>query len=284
MKPLIVIITGLSGSGKTVALRALEDSGFACVDNLPPQLIDSLASTITARDNVNRIAVGIDVREKGFIADIDEALPGLRDKYNVNILFFEADTDVLLRRFKETRRPHPLESPEVKDVYEAIKKEKAMLVSLRGKADRIVDTSPFTPHELRRQMISLYTGEEGEVSLKVTLMSFGFKFGIPRNVDLLFDVRFLPNPHFVPELKELSGLDAPVKDFVFEKQETAAFMEKLTGFLDFLIPLYRKEGRAYLTVALGCTGGRHRSIAIVEHLAALLRKHFPRLSVIHRDL
>ncbi len=284
LKPSILIITGLSGSGKTVALRALEDGGFTCVDNLPPQLIDSFVSTVAGKDGAGRVAVGIDIRKKDFIDDMDAALPALREKYAVDILFFEAETDVLLRRFKETRRPHPLHSPGVKDLYDAIKKEKDLLLPLREKADRIMDTSPFTPHELRRQMMSLFGGEEVGEALRITVMSFGFKYGMPRNLDLLFDVRFLPNPHFVPELKDLSGLDAPVREYVFEKQVTAEFLDRLGGFLDFLIPLYRKEGRAYLTIGVGCTGGRHRSIAIAEHLASVLREKSPGLNVIHRDL
>lgn len=279
-----MIITGLSGSGKTIALRALEDSGFTCVDNLPPQLIDSFVSTTSSRGGVGRIAVGIDIRDGDFMEEMDRALPSLKDKYNVNIVFFEAETDVLLRRFKETRRPHPLMSPDLKDIYETIKKEKGLLLPLREKADCIMDTSPLSPHELRRQMISLYGEEGGLDTPKITIISFGFKYGVPRNVDMLFDVRFLPNPHFVPELKDLTGLDAPVRHYVFDKQETVEFLDRIKALLDFLVPLYRKEGRAYLTIGVGCTGGRHRSIAITEHLAAVLRKESPGLSIIHRDL
>lgn len=277
-------MTGLSGSGKTVALRAMEDSGFTCVDNLPPQLIDSFVAASATKGGRNRIALGIDIRDKDFVEELSAALPGLKKTYDVNIIFLEADLDVLIRRFKETRRPHPLESPDLVDVYEAVKKERQMLLSLREKADLIIDTSPLTPHELRRQMISLYSGEAEPQALKITVISFGFKFGMPRSVDLLFDVRFLPNPHFVPELKELSGLDSPVRSFVLEKPETAEFIDRLKGFLDFLIPLFKKEGKAYLTIGVGCTGGKHRSVAIAERLVSMLRQDEQNVTIVHRDL
>lgn len=283
-KPLILVLTGLSGSGKTVALRAMEDAGFTCVDNLPPQLIDSFVAVTATKGGRNRVALGIDIRDKDFVEELGAALPGLKKTYDVNIIFLEADLDVLIRRFKETRRPHPLESPDLADIYEAVKKERQMLLSLREKADLIIDTSPLTPHELRRQMITLYSGEAEPQALKITVISFGFKFGMPRSVDLMFDVRFLPNPHFIPEFKELSGLDSPVRAFVLEKQETGQFIERLKGFLDFLIPLFKKEGKAYLTIGVGCTGGKHRSVAIVERLVSLLRQNEHNVTIVHRDL
>jgi UPF0042 nucleotide-binding protein len=283
-KSSIVIVTGLSGSGKTVALRAMEDSGFTCVDNLPPELIDAFVSNVSGERDAGSVAVGIDIRKKDFLDDLDAALPPLREKYDVTILFLDAERDVLVRRFKETRRPHPLMSPDVKEIQEAIQMEKGMLLTLREKADTVLDTSSLTPHQLRQQMMSRY-GEGGEGdALRMTLMSFGFKYGVPNNVDMLLDVRFLPNPHFVPELKDLSGLDAPVREFVLEKAEAARFLEKVRDFLDFLIPLFRKEGKAYLTIGIGCTGGRHRSAAIVEEVASILRKDALRVTVIHRDI
>lgn len=282
MKPFIVIITGLSGSGKTVALKAIEDAGFYCVENLPPQLIEQFIAAVTEKDRDRRIAIGIDVREKDFLPAVDSVLASLREKYNLNILFLEAEKDVLIRRFKETRRPHPLLEAGETDMERAISDERELLAPLRDCADRIVDTSSLLPQQLRNVIFSLFGKQTGELDL--TIMSFGYKFGIPQNVDLLFDVRFLPNPHFVPGLRELKGTDAQVRDFIFEKPETLEFMEKLVSLLDFLIPLYRKEGKAYLTVGIGCTGGRHRSPAIAEKVASMISGKPLRTSIVHRDM
>jgi UPF0042 nucleotide-binding protein len=281
VKPTIAIITGLSGSGKSVALRALEDIGFFCVDNLPPQLMDSFASTIA--EKVPRIAIGIDIRERDFLPEMDSVIQGLRSKYNVTIMFLEAENDVLMRRFKETRRPHPL-TGEGKDILQAISTERELLLPLRESSDRIIETSSFTPHQLRHYVASLYAHEAAGDSLSLTLISFGYKFGVPQNVDLLFDVRFIPNPHFVPELKELNGTDAPVRDFVLGKPETGEFIKKLTGLLNFLIPLYRKEGKSSLNIGIGCTGGRHRSPAILEEVASLVKQDSLDITVVHRDM
>jgi UPF0042 nucleotide-binding protein len=279
----MVIITGLSGSGKTVAIRAMEDSGYSCVDNLPPQLIDSYASTLAGHAPATGVAVGIDIRSKEFFRELDAALPVLRERYDLQILFLEADMDTLVRRFKETRRPHPLMGPDVKDIGDAIAMEKGFLLPLREQADRIIETSPLTPHQLRRLIMSAYGGA-GADTMGITIMSFGFKNGIPQTADLVFDVRFLPNPHFVPELKELTGLDEPVCNYVMDKPETGDFIEHLKVMLDFLIPKYRREGKAYLTIGIGCTGGRHRSIAVAEELARRLRKESLDVNVVHRDI
>lgn len=282
MKPSIVIITGLSGSGKTVALRALEDGGFFCVDNIPPELIDTFASVIIEKGGHERIAVGIDIREKAFLPMMDSVMNDLKKKYLVETIFLDAEKDVLMRRFKETRRPHPL-SAHAGDLEESIVLEKEMLGPLRGGADRVLDTSAMNPHQLRRTMTSLYAGG-GPGSMNITLISFGFKYGIPQGSDLLFDVRFVRNPHFVPELKKLSGLDEPVINFVMDSAETADFLEILGKFLDFLIPLYLKEGKAYLTIGIGCTGGRHRSPVIAEETAKTLKGHPVNVEIIHRDI
>jgi len=279
-KPIIVIITGLSGSGKTVALRALEDNDFFCVDNLPIAFIDSFVSTISQNRETEKIGIGIDIREKGFLSEIPTVLKTLRNKYRTEILFLEAEKDVLLRRFKETRRPHPLEG----NIGEAIQIEKERLALLREAADRIIDTSSFTPHQLRQFVISLYRVQKGKKAITIVLISFGFKFGTPQNIDLLFDVRFLPNPNFVPELKPLKGTDKRVSDYVLKKQEAKVFMSKIKALIDFLIPLYIKEGRSYLTIGIGCTGGNHRSPAIVERLQRYLKKHPIDLSIVHRDI
>ena len=280
MKPVIVIITGLSGSGKTVALRAIEDSGFFCVDNLPVVLIDSFAAIVSKNREIRKIGIGIDIREKGFLAEIIEVLRSLKKKYHTEILFLEAERDVLVRRFKETRRPHPLGGI----IEEAIRVEKERLTLLREAADRIIETSSLTPHQLRQTVTSLYDVKTGRKAMTVVLISFGFKFGAPQNIDLLFDARFLPNPHFIPELRPLRGTDRKVSDYVVSSEAARIYVAKIKELLDFLIPLYIKEGRPYLTIAIGCTGGRHRSPAIVEKLKGFLKKFAVDLSVVHRDI
>lgn len=280
MKPIIVILTGLSGSGKTVALRALEDSGFFCVDNLPIALIDSFASIISRNREIRKIGIGIDIREKGSLSEIKDVLKTLRKKYQMQVLFLEAEKDVLMRRFRETRRPHPLGG----NIDEVMNIEKERLAPLKDVADRVVDTSSFTPHQLRQLITSFYGLQTGRKTMTVVLISFGFKFGAPQNIDLLFDVRFLPNPNFVPELKPLRGTDRQVADYVLKNTTTKAYVKKIQELIDFLIPQYIKEGRSYLTIGVGCTGGNHRSPAIAEKLQSHLRRHPIDLSVVHRDL
>jgi UPF0042 nucleotide-binding protein len=280
MKPIIVIITGLSGSGKTVALRALEDSDFFCVDNLPVVLIDSFASIVSKNREIKKIGIGIDIREKGFLSEITSVLKTLMNKYHTEILFLEAEKDVLVRRFKETRRPHPLSG----NIEEAIKVEKERLSPLRDAADRIIDTSSLTPHQLRWLIVSFYKMKMEKKAMTVVLISFGFKFGAPQNVDLLFDARFLPNPNFVPGLKPLRGTNKRVADYVFKGNTAKTYVSKIKELIDFLIPLYIKEGRPYLTIGIGCTGGNHRSPAIIEKLQGYFKKYPVDLSVVHRDI
>jgi UPF0042 nucleotide-binding protein len=276
----IVIITGLSGSGKTIALRALEDSNFFCVDNLPVTLIESFAAIIFRDRDIRKIGIGIDIREKGFLSEIIGVLKNLRNQYHTEVLFLEAEEDVLLRRFKETRRPHPLGG----NIEKAIQIEKERLSLLSENADRIIDTSSFTPHQLRQFITSLYRTQKIRKAMTVVLISFGFKFGAPQSADLLFDVRFLPNPNFVPKLKKLKGTNKRVSDFVFKKPEAKLLMAKIKDLMDFLIPLYIKEGKSYLTVGIGCTGGNHRSPAIVEKLKRSLKRHPIDIHIVHRDL
>lgn len=280
LKPVIVIITGLSGSGKTVALRALEDSAFFCTDNLPIGLIDSFVSIVTRDIEIRKIGIGIDIREKGFLDEIGVVVRALRNKYRIEILFLEAEKDVLVRRFKETRRPHPLGGR----IEDAILVEKERLFALREAADRIIDTSSFTPHQLRELVSSFFKVQTGKKAMTAVLISFGFKLGAPQNVDLLFDARFLPNPNFIPELKSLDGTDRRVSSYVFRGRTAKDYLSRLREFLDFLIPLYIGEGRFYITVGIGCTGGRHRSPAIVEKLRRYLKKHPIDLSIVHRDI
>lgn len=284
LKPTVVIITGLSGSGKSVALRALEDEGFFCVDNLPVTLIESFASIITANGHNIKIGIGIDIREREFLPSFDSVLRALREKYTVEIIFLEAEKDALIRRFKETRRPHPLVSEDV-TMEAAIDAENRMLLPLRKESDRVIDTSSYTPHQLRHIIASLFKTSAFHSAMTINLISFGFKFGIPQNIDLLFDVRFIPNPNFVPALKEHKGTDRDIQDFVLEKSSTREFLERTLALLNFLIPQYTEEGKAYLTIGFGCTGGRHRSPAIVEEIANHIRqKHGIEPSIIHRDM
>jgi UPF0042 nucleotide-binding protein len=275
----VVIITGLSGSGKTVALRAVEDLDFFCVDNLPVSIIGDLIAR-TSDYGTGNIAIVIDIREKELLSGIDRVLRSIRRACRLEILFLEADTEVIIRRFKETRRPHPLGG----DLLEAIQAERESLAVLRQNADRVIDTSSFSPHQLRHFISSLYSVKEGQKDLTVSLVSFGFKFGVPQNIDLLFDVRFLPNPNFVPSLKRLNGTERPVADYVFSHQETKEFVKKVKDLIRFLLPLYIREGRSYLSIAVGCTGGNHRSPAIVEELAKEIRRSTIALDVIHREL
>lgn len=276
----VLIITGLSGSGKTVALRAAEDSDFYCVDNLPVSLISSLITKVSVQAGIRNVAVGIDIREKEFLSNADKLLNLLRSKHKVEILFLDADADVLVRRFKETRRPHPLGG----NIEESIKEEQQILSVLKNSADRIIDTTSFTPHQLRKLITSLYHPQNRNRDLTVSLTSFGFKYGVPQNIDLLFDIRFLPNPYFVQALRDLNGTDKRVAEYVLKHPVSINFIKKIQSLLNFLIPLYIKEGRSYLSIAIGCTGGNHRSPAVVEKLSGMIRKNKIDLNIIHRDM
>jgi len=283
VKPAVVIITGLAGSGKTVALRALEDLGFYCVDNLPLPLVEPLIGLITGNRKYAKIGVGIDIREREFLYTFESVLASLRRRCKGEVIFLEAEKDALLRRYKETRRPHPLAYGEI-PMDEAIETEKTMLSPLRREADRIIDTSSYTPHHLRNMITSLFRTTVNSAAMTVTLISFGFKFGLPQNIDILFDVRFIPNPHFIPELRDLKGTDAEVRDFVLNKPATREFLERAAGLMNFLIPQYLSEGKAYLTVGIGCTGGRHRSPAVADEIASRIKEHPVGISIIHRDM
>ncbi|MCC6347763.1 MAG: RNase adapter RapZ [Nitrospirales bacterium] len=282
----VVIVSGLSGAGKTVALRALEDIGYFCIDNLPVTLIEPFLSTISSGENIKRIGIGVDIREKEFLSDVYRILSTLKGRYRIEILFFEAERDVMVRRYKETRRPHPILSLHGNMGMEAaIEAERGLLSGIRSAADKIIDTSNYTPHQLRHLIISTHGGPGSGQRLSVSLISFGFKYGVPQDIDLLFDVRFLPNPYFIPELKPFRGIDGPVSDFVLKGEETKEFLSHITALLDFLLPHYIREGRSYLVIGIGCTGGRHRSPALVEELARhILLKHEMKPATVHRDM
>jgi UPF0042 nucleotide-binding protein len=267
--PLVLIITGLSGAGRSTASDTLEDLGWYVVDNLPPALIGPVAELASAPgSSVSRLCLVTDVRGREFFAALEGALADLRASgTDVRIVFLEADDEVLVRRFEETRRRHPADDGS--GLLAGIANERRVLAALREQADLIVDTSEDTVHDLRDQIIELLSGP-ASTGLQVSVMSFGFKRGTPREADLLFDVRFLPNPHWVEELRPLDGRDPSVRDYVFEQPITRPFLTQLEGLLDITLPGFLAERKRYLTIAIGCTGGKHRSVAIAEHVAAHL--------------
>ena len=280
-----VIVTGLSGAGKTEATRSLEDLGYFCVDNLPPKLIPKFAEACgQGQGNIDKVALVIDIRGGIFFDDLFESLTYLKNNsFNYEILFLDSNDEVLVKRFKESRRSHPL-SPDGR-VLTGINNERAKLREIKDRADNIVDTSKYAIKDLREKLNILYgDGKEPEHTISVTVLSFGFKYGIPMDSDLVFDVRFIPNPFYIPELKPFSGKDEPVKDYVLAQEETKGFMSRNLDMLEFLIPHYVKEGKRQLIIAVGCTGGRHRSVAIAEETyRQLLAKGF-NASVEHRDM
>lgn len=284
-KARLVIITGLSGSGKSIVANCFEDLGYYTVDNLPlPLLRLFLETPLELVPGYDRIAVVTDVRAPGFAEEFPRLLAEVdRDRIEPTILFLETSDEVLVRRFSETRRPHPL-APD-RPVIEGIRHERELMADLRGRADMVFDTSEWSVHEIRSQVYREFAGNLGEEpGMVVSLVSFGFKHGIPYGTDLLFDVRFLSNPHFVPGLRELTGQDAGVQEYLAEIPDYGELVERLTQLLLYLLPRYRQENRSYVSVAVGCTGGRHRSVAVCERLREeLLGEGWP-ARVIHRDI
>jgi UPF0042 nucleotide-binding protein len=285
-QPPFIVVTGLSGSGKSQVIRALEDLGYFCVDNLPIMLIPTLAElSLRPGSEIARVAIVVDVRERTFLDQFPEVLQTLRRmrRLNLRLIFLEASDAALVRRFSETRRPHPLAHD--RPVIEGIREERARLKAIRGMADAVVDTSALTVHELRRTFMAVSRGRAARGPLVVTLLSFGFKHGIPVQSDLVFDVRCLPNPHFVHELRVRTGRHHAVAAFMLQHEATRQMLARLKGFLRFVIPQYVAEGKSYLTVSIGCTGGRHRSVMIAEALrTALGRMAGVRIRVSHRDI
>ncbi len=266
----IIIVTGLSGGGKSVVLRALEDAGYYCMDNIPTNLLVDAACSLS-QSGEQRMAFGIDIRERDYLGNFESVCSRLREVgFMVEILFLEANDDALMRRFKETRRPHPLQQGEV-GLRDAIRKERAAMRPMKDQSDRVVDTTAFSPHQLRDLILKTHRKDADPTLLRVNLISFGFKYGPPSEADIVMDVRFLPNPYFVEDLRDLTGLDPRVAAYVFSQPETSEFLRRFRGLLEYLIPQYRLEGKAILNVAVGCTGGKHRSPAIVLDIAAGLR-------------
>ncbi|OGP22215.1 MAG: RNase adaptor protein RapZ [Deltaproteobacteria bacterium GWA2_57_13] len=280
----IIIITGLSGSGKSVAIRALEDNGFFCIDNLPVVLVPKFIDLCQGYgEGVQRIALGIDLREGRFFQSWPQVLSELRAAgHRLEVLFFDASDEVLLRRFSETRRPHPL--AEGGSTQEGIARERRALEGMRAVADKVIDTSQFNVHELKKEVEQHYSQILSPHTTSLFLTSFGYKYGIPHDTDMIFDVRFLPNPFFVNELRGKNGLAPEVREFVMKREETTIFLDRFYSLLEFILPQYVREGKSTLTIALGCTGGRHRSVVLVEELNKRLDSERFRIHVKHRDI
>lgn len=278
----LLMITGMSGAGKTTAIQSLEDLGFFCVDNLPPILIPKFAELIRqSGGGIERVALVIDLRGREFFDTLSEAIDKLSSMQGIffHILYLDANDQALVMRYKETRRRHPL-SPEG-SLLEGIHAERRMLQELKGLANCIIDTSHLKPRQLREKIIGQY-GQQGN-QLLINLMSFGFKYGIPIDADLVFDVRFLPNPHYVQHLRPKTGCDREVADYVLKWTETQEFLQKLLDFLQYTVPHYQREGKSQLVIGIGCTGGKHRSVAIAEHIGEAFAKDY-RVRVTHRDM
>lgn len=283
----LVIITGLSGSGMSSATNAFEDLGYFCVDNLPVTLLSTFARLLQPAEEgvqaISKAALVINIRERHFLSDFLKEIKKLSKRgLTPLVVFFEASDDVLKRRFSETRRPHPADNG--KGILNAIKAEKKAMNEIRGLADKIVDTSDHTVHTLRRYIIQQFSRSSETNPLKVQVLSFGHKYGNPRDVDLLFDVRHLPNPYFDLSLRHLSGEDAPIVRFLKKNDDVVETINRFAELIDYLLPFYKKEGKSYLTIGIGCTGGRHRSVMVANELKKRLKKSGYDISVVHRDM
>lgn len=284
----VVVVTGMSGAGRTTALHVLEDLSFYCVDNLPTPLLAGAIALWREYPSMRRVGVGIDVRVRQFLDGADDTLRALRERgERVTVLFLDAADETLVRRFSEARRPHPLaaEFPDA-DLPRLIQTERERLGDLRALADQVIDTTRLNVHELRRVLIDHFRNTDGvALRMQTRVVSFGFKYGVPVDADLVFDARFLVNPHFVPELRPRSGRDPAVSGFVLDHPEGRDFLDAVARFVAPLLPRYAREGKVVLTVAVGCTGGRHRSVALAEALGARLREGAPgEVTVAHRDI
>ena len=277
----LVIITGMSGSGKASVLKAFEDLGYYCVDNLPIGLIPRFADLVKQSSEIEKAALVADIREGEQLKRLPAIIRGLKKQVKTTVLFLEASDDVLLRRFSETRRPHPLGKDST--VKSALSEERQRLQPIRDMADFVVDSSRFNVHELRAHITSKFTAGSTEKGILISIVSFGYKTGVPSDVDLVFDVRFLPNPHFVPEFRPLTGRHPQVAKYIRSFPQTQEFIDRISDLLIYLIPHYIREGKSYLTIAFGCTGGQHRSVMISEDVKKRLAKAGYRVKVVHRD-
>lgn len=281
-RPDVLIVTGMSGAGRSTVSKVLEDLGYFVIDNLPPLLIPEVVRQSDVEESGRHLAVVVDVRGGELINQLDRPLRDLLGKeLNSSVLFLDASDDVLLKRYDENRRPHPLR----KETLEAsIAEERELLNAIKANADFIIDTSDYNVHELRQRIDDVFRAGGRERHMLVSVHSFGFKHGPPRDVDLMFDVRFLPNPHWVPELRPQTGKEAPVREYVMSNEDSVVFMEKMTDMLDFLLPRFMAEGKSYLSIAIGCTGGHHRSVALSEALGEWLESKGVEANVVHRDI
>lgn len=293
----LVIISGVSGAGKSLALNALEDCGYFCIDNLPAPLFSQFTDflrrvvqegTQVVNNHYRRVALLVDCREKNFFAPIQQAIKELESiAVKVSLIYLDCDDEIILRRFKTTRRPHPLLMGEKNNrtILEALIEERKLLAQFRAASEQVIDTTSYSPHHLRGVIENyIFTDKEQAPKLDINLVSFGYKYGLPTEADLVIDIRFLPNPNFVAELNPLTGRDKAVQEFIFNNPQTDIFLSKLHTFLKFLLPCYQAEGKRYLTLAIGCTGGKHRSVAIVEHLSTRLKALDLACTNYHRDI
>jgi RNase adapter protein RapZ len=276
-----VIITGMSGAGKASTLNTFEDLGYYAVDNLPVGLISKFADLVLASREISRAALVVDIREGSRLDELPQLLHSIRDSLKTTVLFLEADLDALLRRYSETRRPHPLGRQESVKSY--LESERERLQPVRGIADLVVDTTKFNVHELRGLITERFQGEERSQNILISCVSFGFRQGVPEDADLMFDVRFLPNPHFIPEFRPFTGRHPKVAKYIRSFPQTQEFITRISELLVYLIPHYIREGKSYLTIAFGCTGGKHRSVLIAEEVKKRLAKSGYNVKVVHRD-
>jgi UPF0042 nucleotide-binding protein len=279
----ILVVTGLSGSGKTTVIKALEDMGFFCLDNLPIVLLPKfLELRISSSSEISKVAVVIDIRAGEFLDEAPGLIKDLRAQgYQIQVLFLDCEDQVLIRRFSETRRGHPLAKG--RPLLEGIQQERSLLAELRAMSDLVIDTSSYNVHQLK-EAIEVHLRSPASRRLQIMVQSFGFRYGVPANSDVVMDVRFLPNPYFVEGLKDRTGQDQAVAEFVLERAETQEFIRRLQDLVEWLLPLYVKEGKAYLTISVGCTGGRHRSVAIAERLATFFQGLDYSVNLHHRDI
>jgi len=278
----LIILTGISGAGKASALKAFEDLGYHCVDNLPLELLPQFAAIVGKSTEVERAAIVMDVREGSTLDRLPEILKSIKKLLQIRVVYLDAQDAVLVRRFSETRRPHPLGQSDT--VWRSIVEERQLLDPIRNVADTLIDTSNFNVHELRADIHARFGHEKQAKRLLVSCLSFGFKNGVPLDADMVFDVRFLPNPHFVPEFRKKTGLDPKVAAYVRGFPQTKEFLNRVTKLMLYLLPHYVKEGKSYLTVAFGCTGGQHRSVMMAEELGKRLRKAGYQIKALHRDI